>query len=82
MNPGAVEEGSKVASSLISNLHDSPITLALVVFNIIFLSVIYFANRDERKQREEFQTMLFKQQEKTFDMLYNCTPNPKREESH
>jgi len=75
MNPGIGEEGGKVATSLISNLHDSPLTLALVVFNLLFVTVIFLSVRDQRSSTERFQEKLFEQQSKTMEMLYNCTPN-------
>jgi uncharacterized membrane protein affecting hemolysin expression len=77
MNPGVTEEGGEVAKSLISNLKDSPVTLALVLFNVVFLVVIFFSMRDQRNRTEQFQDRLFDQQSKTMEMLYNCTPNPK-----
>jgi len=43
MNPGAVEEGSKVAQSVVDALRAQPIALALIVMNIIFVGVGGFA---------------------------------------
>jgi len=40
MNPGAVEEGAKVATGVIEGLKGEPISLALIVMNIIFVAVI------------------------------------------
>jgi len=76
MSPGAVEEGGEVARSLIGNLKDSPITLALVVFNILFLIVVYFSIRDQRQQLANYDNKMFEQQAKVMDMLYHCVPPP------
>lgn len=40
MNPGAVEEGSKVAQGVIEALKSQPIALALIVMNIIFVGAV------------------------------------------
>ena len=77
MNPGLSEEGGKVATSIVENLKTSPITLALVLFNIAFVVVVYLATRDQRARTEAFQARLFEQQTKVMEMLYNCTPQDK-----
>jgi hypothetical protein len=41
MNPGgAVEEGAKVATSVVESLKGEPISLALIVMNVIFVAGI------------------------------------------
>jgi len=40
MNPGAVEEGAKVASGVVEALRSQPIALALIVMNIIFVVAV------------------------------------------
>lgn len=42
MSPGPVEEASKVASGVVDSLKAQPISLALIVLNVIFLCVGYF----------------------------------------
>jgi hypothetical protein len=74
MTPGPVEESGKTVRKLIDNMHDSPLTLALVLFNIIFLAIVYYSVQQNRDRQESFQTKLFDQQNKTMDMLYHCTP--------
>jgi len=37
MNPGAIEEGAKVASGVIEGLKSQPLSLALIVMNLIFI---------------------------------------------
>jgi len=39
MNPGPVEEGGKVATSIIDSLKTSPMILALVVFNVLYMII-------------------------------------------
>jgi len=77
MNPGAVEEGGKVASTLIEGLKAQPIVLALVVFNLAFLILVHFNGRDLR-QHQEFQfKLLVENQAKLQELLAHCTPDPK-----
>ena len=37
MNPGAVEEGAKVATGIVEGLKSQPLSLALIVLNIAFI---------------------------------------------
>ena len=37
MNPGAVEEGAKVATGVIEGLKQQPLALALIVMNVVFI---------------------------------------------
>ena len=41
MNPGAVEEGAKVATGVIEGLKSQPIALALIVMNVIFVGATF-----------------------------------------
>jgi hypothetical protein len=74
MSPGPVEESGKVASALVDSLKTSPITLALVVFNLVFVIVVYLGARDVRTSFDKTTTTLLAQQEKMEQMLFNCTP--------
>lgn len=74
MSPGVGEEAGQTARGVVDALKSQPITLALVVFNVVFLFILYFSNREESIRIEAFQTKLFEQQGKTMEMLFNCTP--------
>jgi hypothetical protein len=37
MNPGAVEEGAKVAGNVVEGLKSQPLSLALIVVNLVFV---------------------------------------------
>jgi hypothetical protein len=37
MNPGAVEEGAKVATGIVDGLKAQPLSLALIVLNLTFI---------------------------------------------
>lgn len=64
MNPGPVEEGGETVRTLINTMKESPLTLSLVIFNILFIGLVAYGTMQERAQRE-----------KVMQMLYNCTPN-------
>jgi len=40
MNPGAIEEGAKVATGVVDALRAQPIALALIVMNVIFVVAV------------------------------------------
>jgi hypothetical protein len=46
MNPGAIEEGAKVAGSIIEGLKREPVSLALVALNLLFMLVFYGVFRE------------------------------------
>lgn len=53
MNAGVTEDASKVASNLIDSLKSSPMILALVVFNVLYMVInaytaVKVAERAER----------------------------------
>jgi len=70
VNPGSpVEEGGETARALISTMKESPITLALVIFNILLLVLVYYNAKDLRKTNErQFKAML-DEQAKTTELL-------------
>ena len=37
MNPGAVDEGAKVATGVVEGLRSQPLSLALIVVNVVFV---------------------------------------------
>jgi len=46
MNPGPVEEGAKVATGVVEALKSQPISLALIVMNVIFVGAIAYASHE------------------------------------
>jgi hypothetical protein len=41
MNPGAVEEGAAVAKGVVEGLRAQPLSLALIVMNVVFVVFIW-----------------------------------------
>jgi hypothetical protein len=65
-----------VANSLISNLKDQPITLALILFNLIFVAAVYFGGIDNRNHQEKLNTSLLEQLDKAQVLLGQCVAKP------
>jgi hypothetical protein len=79
MSPGLTEEGGETARTLISTMRDSPLTLALVIFNIFVIAIVGYGSVKEREWRTEIFDRMATAQSKYAEMLYNCTPNPNKE---
>jgi hypothetical protein len=71
MNGGG--NGVKVASGVVDALKASPILLALVVFNALFVGVVYFAGKDNRARQAEMVNALLENQAKMQEMLGRCS---------
>ena len=69
--PGAIEEGAKVATTAIEALKSEPISLALIVMNIIFVAVLglgmYWLNIRTTARYEAQDTLIHK-------ILEQCGP--------
>ena len=68
-----LEESGKTARSLFEVMRESPVTLALVIFNLVFLGVMYFSLSEERDSRNRLIDYMVQTNDKTATMLYNCT---------
>lgn len=77
MNGSVPEETSKVATSLIQNLKDQPITLALVLFNMVFVAAVYFGGIDVREHQDKILGLLVEQNTKAQEMLARCIVPPR-----
>lgn len=74
MNPGPVEEAGKVAATTVEALKQTPLMLALVIFNIIFIVGVYFSNQNERSSTERIMGLLIKEEADMSRMLNACIP--------
>ena len=71
---GAVEEGSKVATGVVTALSNQPLTLALVVFNSLFIVTIAWASYENRQLNTTLIEKFIEQQNKAMEFLYRCVP--------
>jgi len=69
MNPGAIEHSAKIATSVVEALKSQPLALAMVVFNLIFVLVVYLAIKEERAGTRQVITMLLEQRQQTIEMM-------------
>jgi len=76
---GAVEEGGKVASNVVSALSNQPLTLSLVVFNSLFIGMVAWSSYENRQTNTALIEKFIEQQNKTMEMLYKCIPQEKAE---
>lgn len=72
---GPVEEAGKVVSSVVEGLRSTPLILAMIVFNIIFIIGVYFSNTNERAYTERIMGLLIAQEVDMAKMLNACTPS-------
>jgi hypothetical protein len=66
MNPGPIEESARVAGGVVEALRREPISLALVVINLVFLIVFYGVFREVSSSAERRDTLLS-------ELAKNCT---------
>jgi hypothetical protein len=71
---GAIEEAGSTARTLFGALKDAPATLALLVFNILFVGFVWWSTIEERKWRENVVSLLVKTQGDMADKLHGCVP--------
>src|SRR5262245_22229160 len=76
---GAVEEGAKVATGVVTALSNQPLTLSLVVFNSLFIGVIAWASYENRQLNTALIEKFMAAQVKAMEMLYKCLPQEKTE---
>jgi hypothetical protein len=73
MSDGPVSNGVKVAGGIVDGLKSSPVLLALVVFNALFVAVVYFGSADNKARQAEMVAHLLKNQAQMQEMLSRCT---------
>lgn len=72
MTPGPSEEVGKVATSFIEAMKAQPITLAVLVFNLVVIVMIYFTGKEFRANSDRVVNTLLTQQREMVDMLSRC----------
>lgn len=74
MNPGPIEAGERVASGFMAIMKDQPLSLALVIMNLVLLLLFfYIAKVATENRRSEFQ-ILQENQKEVNKLLFNCVP--------
>jgi hypothetical protein len=78
MMTGPVEESAKVATSLIETMKSQPMTLALVIFNLLFATLVFLGSKDFRANQLQLMTMMIELTGKSQDMLSKCIIPPQQ----
>jgi hypothetical protein len=79
MNPGAIEEGAKVAGGFIEALKGQPAVLALSVANMALLVFIFYALHLSAKYRETLVSQVLANSQSINDIVRSrsvACPNP------
>ena len=77
MNPGLPEEGAKVANSIVEGLKSQPVTLALIVMNVLFLAFVVWVLHEistTNKTREEQSTQLIRELQESLRVCRDLIP--------
>lgn len=83
MNPGPVEEGGKIATALIDSLKANPILLAVLIFNLVLMGLVYFSTKEFRALNERVISTLLTQQKDMVTMISKCVvPQTTNAEDH
>jgi len=73
MNPGgAVEEGAKVAGSLIDTFKREPWSLALVLMNLALLTFFWIILTTLAQQRERETALVYQDNKQVRELLAKC----------
>jgi cytochrome c oxidase assembly factor CtaG len=65
------------ANSFMDALKGQPLSLALVVMNILLLGYLYYAGIVAHSERQEEMKLLYQNRSEMAQLLYQCTPAPK-----
>lgn len=77
MNPGPIEEGGKIATALVESLKAQPAVLAILVFNLILMGLVYFSTKEFRALNAQVISTLLTQQKDMVAMISKCVvPTP------
>jgi len=81
MNPGGpAEEVGKAANVFMQIMKDQPLSLALVIMNVMLLGIFFYVIQLATKTRGEEMDRIFKQQSEISKLLYDCVPADRRGE--
>lgn len=74
MNPGAVEEVGKATGLFVQVMKDQPLSLALVLMNVLLLGLFFYVAHIATGNRAKEFEMILQSQKEVQQLLYNCTP--------
>jgi hypothetical protein len=72
VNPGLTEEGGKVITHAVDALKSQPVTLAMIIMNVIFVAAIFWGVRGTRDQQHMIMQALLEQHQEAQQLLAKC----------
>jgi len=72
MNPGPVEEGAKVAGSVVDALRNQPILLGLLIIIAALVGLLFFVGYKSADTRQRELDKFYESQKETQKLLANC----------
>jgi len=72
MNPGALEEAGKFANSVATALGSQPMTLAMIVTNIMLIVFMFYSQNQFYQQRQELSKMWITENARVMDLMSKC----------
>lgn len=75
MNPGIAEEVGKSTNFFMKIMKDQPLSLALVVMNVLLLMLFFYVIQTATDVRNKELERVFTAQAETNKLLFNCVPH-------
>lgn len=79
MNPGISEEVGKATGVFMTIMKDQPLSLALVIMNVLLLGLFFYVIQTATNVRHKEMDRIFEAQAETNKLLFNCVPGPRTE---
>ena len=72
MTPGSVEEGAKVAGSVVDALKSQPFALSMVIINASLIGLLFFVGWKSAENRQSELDKFYSSQKETQELLAKC----------
>lgn len=79
MNPGVGEEVGKATGVFMQIMKDQPLSLSLVVMNVLLLGLFFYVIQTATGVRQKEMDRIFEAQSETNKLLFNCVPSNRTE---
>lgn len=74
---GPIETGGKVAASIVEGFRGQPAILALVIFNLAFMGIVYFTSRDTRERQHQMIKLINENETRLQALVERCLTMPR-----
>ena len=72
MNPGAIEETGKVAIGIVDALKSTPMSIAMILTNVMLLVFLFYSQNQFYVQRQEITKMFIEEGRRVNELLSKC----------